>query len=105
MASQLSTKPIVSVPERFVTEVTRDDILDGVACATTLCPLTRSIKRTLRQMGVKVAEVSVLPRDVEVYVNWNAPVLRYQSDAEEWVRQFDVGRHVEPRTVTLVRMP
>lgn len=99
------TRPVVTIPERWTTEVTHSDILDGIACAANLCPLVRSITRTLHQMGVQFAYVSVLRDDVEIILDHDQPALKFWHDANSFVDSIDRGRHVEPRTVSLVRVP
>jgi hypothetical protein len=68
-------------------KVTQSDIKKGKRKKLTLCPVALAIRRT-----VKTGRVSVN----NLIVTVGARERRLPLDAQTFVRNFDLGRHVEP---------
>ena len=94
------------LPERFVVEVTADDILHGQPCDAATCPLALAVTRWLRQRRIPFLTVSVGFPDVNIYLdNRTLPRRHYWHDAFRFVSDFDHGAVVKPRTVVLAKLP
>lgn len=86
------------LPETFEVKVTEEDLLLGTCGSLTQCAIARAVRRELTLMGIPLIWVRVAGT-ASVAPQYGR-TRHYDHDAGDFIRDFDIGRRVEPRTVT-----
>jgi hypothetical protein len=104
MACPNRTEESPDLPDRFVVEVTADDVVNGERGSCTNCPVALAIRCWLQEHGISVVGIRVGVTSVGIDLG-PGRALRYWHDASNLIVLFDRRCPVEPRTVCLARLP
>lgn len=103
LAAPAQLVPLGTLPDEFEVEVNRLDILWGKRGGPE-CPIWYAVRRELRHLGIEHLYGMSVGRDVLITVTAGEPSVLFDHSAKEFVRRFDNGDRVEPRTVRLWRV-
>jgi hypothetical protein len=84
-------------------DVNEFDISLGHQMTAEWCPISLAVRRLLDALGITYRAVVVGTSEVVITVDDDSPPVVYAHDANRWVKDFDWGCVVEPRTVALRR--